>query len=116
MAQARLYPPCDLSDSLCLDIDPWLDRMYRIGFTNMDVAMSSAYTFCHPFDMIEQFCGGVLRPHQGRFDAVLVQQPEQILHQSAGGVVIDKEFFAVEFGAAVDEGGDATARSWLSAM
>jgi hypothetical protein len=46
---------------------------------------------------------GTLRAHQCRLDLVFLAQAAKILrlHQAAGGVVIDKEFFTVEFGAAV---------------
>ena len=44
--------------------------------------------------------------HQGRFDLVVVEQAEQVLrlHQAGGGVLVDEESLAMEFGAAVDEG------------
>src|SRR5205823_3290708 len=78
------------------------------GFTDVDGGDIVAKYLLPAVDVIEQFGRGTLRPHQRRLDAVLRQQPEQVfrLHQSAGGVVVDKEFFAVEFGTAVDEWGD----------
>jgi hypothetical protein len=73
------------------------------GLRTWIVAMSSAIDLLPAVDVIEQFCLGTLRAHQCRLDLVFLEQAEKILrfHQAAGGVVIDKEFFTVEFGAAV---------------
>jgi hypothetical protein len=55
-------------------------------------------------DMIEQFDRRALRAHQGRRTFVRIEQAEQIAWlRAGGGAVIDEEFFALEFGAAVDE-------------
>jgi hypothetical protein len=62
--------------------------------------------FLPAVEMIEQLCRRTLRSRQRRLDVVILQQPEQSfrLDQLAGEVMIDHEFLAEQFGAAVDEG------------
>src|SRR6266478_1539613 len=92
--------------SLRLRINRGLNRMHRTGLTQMDGGDVVGIYFLPAVDVIEQLGRGTLRAHQGRLDAVLIQQPEQILrlHQSAGGIVVDEKFLTEKFGAAVDEG------------
>src|SRR6202021_311701 len=95
--------------SMRLRINHRLDAMNGAGLADMNGGDVVGIYLLPPIHMIEQLGRGTLRPHQRRLDLVLVQQAKQIarLHQSAGGVVIDHEFFAEQFGSPVDEGGDA---------
>src|SRR5476651_2002489 len=104
-----LCPPYDFFNSLRLEFNRRLGRMHCTGDTEMDGGDVVGIDLLPAVDVIEQFGGGTLRAHQGRLDLVLFQQAEQVfrLHQAGGGVVVDEEFLAVEFGAAVDESGDA---------
>src|SRR6202035_5000749 len=85
-----------------------LDRMHRASLADMDGGDVVGVDLLPAVDMVEQFRRRALRAHQGRLDLVLLQQPEQVfrLHQAGGRVVVDEEFLAVEFSAAVNEGGD----------
>src|SRR6266851_5354887 len=96
-------------NSLRLCISRRLERMHRTGHTEMNRRDIVCKDLLPAVDVVEQFGRSALRAHQRRLDLVLIQQPEQIFrfHQPAGGVVIEKEFLAIKFGSAVDEGRDA---------
>src|SRR6202171_6286419 len=65
-----------------------LHRMYRAGFAEVDRGDVVGIDLLPAVEVIEQFCRSTLGAHQGRFDVVLFQQPEQVfrLHQSASRV------------------------------
>src|SRR5271167_3693451 len=90
-------------------IDRRLGRVRRTRLAQVDGREVVGIYLLPAVDVIEQFARRTLRAHQGRLDLVLVEQTEQVFrfHQSGGGIVIDEELLAIEFGAAVDEGGDA---------
>ena len=80
--------------------------MHRAGLTEVNRRNVVGVDLLPAIQVVEQDVRGAPRPHQRRLDVVFFQQTKKNLrlHQAAGGVVVDEEFFAIEFGAPVDEG------------